>query len=150
MNGKKTFLIGVLFLLFASTGCRDRNFEDARTLYKSSVTVQFIPQETNKHKKLCITGINNTEFEGSPERKIFDLPLNEEDDATTFVIQSTSSLNTIVIKYQRILSLISHKRGAQQEFVLKEVQDTFAGKAQILHHHLRKSNDIGPDVQIYF
>ncbi len=152
MSSNKIFLVWVLSLLAIATSCQDRDFEDTRTSYKSSVWVQFLPKKGNENKELHITAINNTEFDNFSRSNTFNFPLNEQDDSTTFFVQSTSfsSPCTIVIRYQRIVSLLSHKRGAHQEFVLKEVQDTFAGEAKILKKHLRKSNETGPDVQIYF
>ncbi len=143
-------LAWAMVLLFTTTSCRD--FEDAHTPYKSFVVVKFTPKN-DKHTKLDITAINNTDPQKfSIGLLTYQLPLDPHADTTSFVIASTSptSPDTLRITYRRIVSLISHKRGAQLELVLDQVHANFAEEVKILNNRLSTLNEIGPDVQIYF
>ena len=139
--------------LFTAVGCRD--FKDARTPYTPFVKVKFVPKQ-KENAKLGITSITqqgtNKSQKVSRDQLIHKLPLDPHADSVTYVIKSASptSPDTLTINYQRVLSLISHERGAQQAFVLKEVHATFARKTKILNRQISTLNGTESDVQIYF
>ena len=140
-----------IMLLFTTTSCRD--FQDERTPCKSFVEVAFKPKD--KHTRLHIIAITEQASNRKwwfREQSSYNLPLNPEADSTTFVIESTAptSPHTLTITYQRKVSLISHQRGAQLEFVLDQVKvgPNAAKDVKLFNKRLSTFNTIRPDVQI--
>jgi len=138
--------------LLTAVSCRD--FEDERTHYKSSVRVEFKPDGKDK-EKIKISSITvegaATPLDISTVGLSYDFPLDPDADSRVFVIHSDApnSPHTLTITYERVVSLISHQRGAQQEYVLKKVSSSFSKQPKMIHNHLSYNNSES-DVQIFF
>ena len=152
-HSKQTyFMLLAAVGLFSMMGCRD--FQDARTPYKSYVTVEFSP--TDDDEKLTISSIEQTanarEVFKPKGGAVYEIPLDSAVNTMTFSVHSNASdsPHTLTINYKKIISLISHERGGQYIYVLTKVTTTLGKEHKIINEQLSEVNDSPTDIQIYY
>ena len=154
MRSKKFFIfsnwIAIIFLmaLFFSS-CDD---SICPGLYSNLMNVSFYDKQTRALKAIKVDTLTavgtDTIFYAMDSANSFLLPVNMYDDSTVYLFINNGIADTLVVSYQRNLSMINRKCGYLEKF--EKVNAPYSTFPEVIsgNNTLTLSNDIS--IKIYF